>query len=135
MGAASWQAGAQGQHLGGPVQRLDLAFLVDADDDRVVGRGEVQADDVADFRLELRVGRELERLDPVRLDAPFPPDPGDRRERDPQLGGQEPCRPVRDPQPLRRAPVSVATTTSASSISAGRPERGSSSRPAMPPRR
>ena len=105
VGAALGQARAQRRHRGGAVQGLDLGLLVDRDHDRVVGRRQVEADDVADLGLQLRVGAELERLEPVRLDSPLAPDAGDSRERDAELGGQEPGRPVRDPQPPRRAPV------------------------------
>ena len=116
MGPAGGQAGPQREHRRGPVQGLDLAFLIDADHDRVVWRREVQADDVADLCLKLRVGAELEGLDPVRLDFPLAPDPGHAGEGDPLLGGQEPGRPVRDPQPAGGLPssASVATTTSIS---------------------
>ena len=100
MGAAGSQARAQRQHRRGPVQGLDLGFLIDADHDRVVRRVQAQANDIADLGFQLRVGAELKRLDPVRLDLPLAPDPGHARERDPQLRGQEPGRPVRDPQQL-----------------------------------
>jgi hypothetical protein len=70
-----------------------------------VTKREVQPDDVADLRLQLRVRAELERLQAVGLDAPLPLRPGHGRERDAQLRGQEPGRPVGDPQPLRRPPV------------------------------
>jgi hypothetical protein len=43
-----------------------------------------------EFRLKFRVGAELERLDPVRLDFPLAPNPGHAGEGDPPLDGQEP---------------------------------------------
>jgi hypothetical protein len=44
-----------------------LRLLVDAEHHRLVGRVEVQAHDVADLLDKKRIGRELERLLPVRL--------------------------------------------------------------------
>ena len=44
------------QHRLGPVERLDLGLLVDAEHDGTVGRVEVEADDVPDLGLERRVG-------------------------------------------------------------------------------
>ena len=62
-------ARAHGQQGLGAVERLDLAFLVDAQDQRPVRRGQVEADHVAHFRDEVGIGGELEGLDPVRLEA------------------------------------------------------------------
>lgn len=44
-------------------------LLVDAEDDRPLGRRGVEPDDVADLLHEQRIGRKLEGLDPVRLQA------------------------------------------------------------------
>lgn len=104
-GAALGQAGAQREYRGGPVRCLDLRLLVHRDHDGVVRRGQVQADDVADLGRQFRVGAELEGLDAVRTDVPPVLGPGHRGERDTQFGGQEPGRPVRDPQPFRRPAV------------------------------
>ena len=41
----------------GPVQGLDLALLIDREDQGLLGRVEIQADDVADLLDELRVRR------------------------------------------------------------------------------
>ena len=68
-------ARAHRQQRLGAVERLDLAFLVDAQDQRPIRRGHVQPDHVAHLRDEVGVGRELEGLDPVRLQAERPPDP------------------------------------------------------------
>jgi len=54
----------------------------------------VQPDDVSDLGIEFWVGGELERLLPPWLQVPFPPDPGDGGEGDPQLPGQQSRRPV-----------------------------------------
>ena len=102
MGGLLRQAGSHRQDRRGPVQGLDLRLLVDAQHDRVLGRVQVEPDDVADLRLQLRVGGELERLPPPRLQPPLAPDPRHPHIRDPQLAGQQPARPVRHPQLLRR---------------------------------
>jgi len=77
-----WDPGPQQQDRQSrqrPVQGLDLGLLVDTHDDRLRRRGQVEADDIADLRLELGVGGELERLGLPRLQPPPPPDPGHRR--------------------------------------------------------
>lgn len=79
VGLAGGQARPQREHRGSPVQGLDLRLLVHADHHGVFGRVQVQAHDVADLGLKLGVRGELERLDPVRGDAPLAPDPGHRR--------------------------------------------------------
>jgi hypothetical protein len=48
---------------------LDLAFLVDAQDQGFIRRIEIQTDDIADFFDEERVGGEFERAPSVGLDA------------------------------------------------------------------
>ena len=53
---------------------LDLALLVDREDDGVGGRIDVEADDGAQFGGKLRVGGQLALLDAVRLKAVFAPD-------------------------------------------------------------
>ena len=50
----------------GAVERLDLALLVDREDDGVGGRIDVEADDVLELLGELRVVRQLERADAMR---------------------------------------------------------------------
>ena len=45
------------------VERLDLALLIDREDDRMGGRIDVEADDVFEFLGELRIVRQLERAD------------------------------------------------------------------------
>jgi hypothetical protein len=54
---------------------LDLGLLIDAQNDRTLGRIEIQADDIADLRHELRVLGELPCLLAVWLKAKHPPDP------------------------------------------------------------
>jgi len=67
--------GLHRQHRLGPVERLNLGLLVDRQDDRPLGRREVEPDHVADLRLELGIGAPLERLGPVGLEAGLQPDP------------------------------------------------------------
>src|SRR5437773_2387802 len=49
----------------GAVEGLDLALLVDRENDGVGGRIDVEADDVPELRGELRVVRQLERPEPA----------------------------------------------------------------------
>ena len=55
------------------IKRLDLAFLVNAQHQRLVRRVHVEADDVGDFFLELGIVRHFERLQ-MRLEAGLAPD-------------------------------------------------------------
>ena len=68
-----------GQHRLCAVERLDLALLVDAEHKRTLGRVEIEAYDVAHLVDELRVARQLEALDPMRLQAEGAPDAVHRR--------------------------------------------------------
>src|SRR5260370_20773803 len=59
----------------GTIKRLNLALLVDRQDDRVVGRVDVEADDLVQFGRKLRIVGQLELAHPVRLEtmsAPYP---------------------------------------------------------------
>ncbi|MFI5477372.1 hypothetical protein ACIA6D_45495 [Streptomyces cacaoi] len=105
------------RHRADPAARLDLGFLVHADHDRLLRRSKIQPDDVTDLRLQLGISGKLERLDPVRLQAPLAPDLGHRAERQPQLRAQQPRRPVRHPRRADGRPFSagVATSTATSS--------------------
>ncbi len=71
----------RGQRLvrAGAGQGLDLGFLIDAHHHGIFRRGHVQAHHVPELGLQGGVGGELERLDPVRLNFPTPPDPGHGR--------------------------------------------------------
>jgi hypothetical protein len=44
------------------IECLDLALLIDAEDEGSVGRGKVKADDIADLVDEQRICRQLECL-------------------------------------------------------------------------
>jgi len=60
------------------IECLDLALLIDTEDEGSVGRGKVKADDIAHFVDEPRIVRQLERLATVRLQAERHPHPADR---------------------------------------------------------
>jgi hypothetical protein len=51
-----------------PIQRLDLAFLINAKDKCPVGRRKVKADDISYLVDEQRIVRQLEGLAAMRLD-------------------------------------------------------------------
>ena len=57
------------------VQRLNLALLVDGEDHGVFRRIDVEPDDIAKLRRELRVVRDPERAHPVRLQTVGAPEP------------------------------------------------------------
>ena len=82
------------QHRLGAVQRLDLALFVDAEHQRAVRRVEIEADDVAHLVDELRIARQLEALDAVRLQAEGAPDAVHRRRRDARRPGHRAAAPV-----------------------------------------
>ena len=84
-------------------KRLDLGLLVDAEHDRVLRRGEVQPDDVGDLGDQFGVGGELERLHPPRLHPVLAArSAAPSRRRSFRCVGEQPGRPVRDPELLRR---------------------------------
>ena len=64
-----------------PVESLDLRLLVDTQDDGVLRWVQVETDDIAHFLDEERVGRDLERLDPMRLEREGLPDAANRSRR------------------------------------------------------
>ena len=84
------------------VQRLDLGLLIHAQHDRVLRRGQIQPADVGDLPDQLGVGGEPERLRLPRLDPVGPPRAGDRGVGDLEPIGEQPGRPVRHPELLRR---------------------------------
>ncbi len=79
------------------IQCLHLDLLVAAQHQGMLRRRHIQTDDVFEFLDELRIARDLEGLDQVRLEAVGAPHLEHRRIGDAQLGGQ-----------LARAPVSGA---------------------------
>jgi len=60
----------------GPIERLDLALLVEGKDDGMGRRIDIKTYHVAQLRHEFRIGGKLELLDLERLQAMRPPDPG-----------------------------------------------------------
>lgn len=94
MAAALGLAGAHGQKRLGPVKGLDLALFVNADHERLIGRVEVKADDVPHLLNELRVRRQLERIDAMRLEREGPPDAMNRGGRYARRPGHIACAPV-----------------------------------------
>lgn len=67
-------AGPYRQHRLASVERLDLRLLVDVQHERLIGRRDVETDDVAHLRHEVGVSRQLERLKAVRLNSEGAPD-------------------------------------------------------------
>jgi hypothetical protein len=63
------------------IERLDLRLFVDAQHHRVLGRRQIQPNHIAHLGDEVRIGRQLERLLPVRLQPKRPPDPLHRADR------------------------------------------------------
>lgn len=74
VGLPSWDAGPQRQQGLRPVEGLDLALLVDAQDQSFVGRIQIQADHIAQLLHELLVPAEFERLDQMRFEVVMLPD-------------------------------------------------------------
>ena len=68
----------------GAVQRLNLALLVDRQDDGVRGRIDIEPDDVAQFVDEARIVGQLELAHPVRLEAVLAPDTLNRADAEPR---------------------------------------------------
>ena len=69
VGHRAGPAGLHRQAGLGSLQRLDLALFVDTEDQGLVGRVDIQADDVGELLDEPRVGRQFERPDAVRLQS------------------------------------------------------------------
>jgi AraC-like DNA-binding protein/CheY-like chemotaxis protein len=88
-------ARAQRQNRRGAVERLNLAFFIDRQEQGAIRRAEVQPDDVAHLVDEQRILRQLKRVDAVRLQGKRLPDPRDRRLTHVAVLGQAARRPVR----------------------------------------
>ena len=81
------------------VQRLNLALLIHAEHQRVIGRVHIQAHDVAHLLDQQRIGRQLESIGTMRLQAEGTPNPADRHPAESGGFGQS----ARAPMRLRRA--------------------------------
>src|SRR5262249_21120699 len=81
MSAALSLAGAHRQQRLGPIKRLDLRLLVDAQHDRALRWIEIKTDDIAHLFHKQRVRRELGGLAAMWLQAKRLPDAVDRRRR------------------------------------------------------
>src|SRR5437867_3091562 len=77
------------------VQRLNLAFLVAAEHQRMLRRVQVQPYDVQQLVLEPRIARELEGACQMRLDSIAPPDSANHGCAQSQVLGQSAGTPVR----------------------------------------
>src|SRR6478752_2882155 len=67
----------------GAIKRLNLALLIDRQDNGVVGRIDVEADDLVQFGGKLRIVRQFELTHPVRLEAMSTPYPLHRTDANP----------------------------------------------------
>ena len=74
MGEGARAAPLHGQRRLRPVECLDLALLVDAQDDGLVGRVEIETHDVDELLGEVRVPAQLEAAHPVGRQAMSVPD-------------------------------------------------------------
>src|SRR5437764_1205746 len=72
------------------IKRLNLALLVDGQDNGVVGRIDVETDDLVQFGCKLRIVGQLELAHPVRLEAMSTPYPLHRADANPS--GLRHCR-------------------------------------------
>ncbi len=64
----------EGQAGLGAVQSLNLALFIDTKNDGLVGRIEIEADNIGQFFEKLRIARQLERLRPMRFEVVALPD-------------------------------------------------------------
>src|SRR5258705_13874505 len=86
----------------GAIKRLNLALLIDRQDNGVVGRVDVEADDLVQFGGKLRIVGQLELTHPVRLEAMSTPYPLHRADANPDRLRHG--RTVPGTGPRRRAP-------------------------------
>ena len=77
MATALDLSGAHGQKRRSAIQRLNLALLVHAQNQRSVGRVQIEADDVADLVDKQRITAQLKGLAAMRLQGKSAPDATD----------------------------------------------------------
>ena len=94
VGSAFGDTRRHRQHRLFAVQRLDLRFFIYTQHDSPVRRRHVKADDVLHLVDEQRIGREFERLAPMRLKAEGGPDAPDCRMRQARCCGHRSDRPM-----------------------------------------
>src|SRR5215216_3512545 len=82
------------------IEGLHLALLIAAEDDRMLGRMQVEADHILELLHKLRVLRDFERPHQMWLQAMRPPDTANRAVTDIQSFGEGTLAPLRR---LRRA--------------------------------
>jgi hypothetical protein len=63
----------------GAIERLDLAFLIHRQNDRMFRRMQIQSHHILQFLLEVWILTELEGADPMGAEAMGGPDPLDKR--------------------------------------------------------
>ncbi len=78
----------------GSVERLDLALLIDTEDQRFVGWIQVKADHIGELLHKLRIPADLKRRDPVGLQTVLLPNAANRRFADALGFGHHPRAPV-----------------------------------------
>ena len=122
--AALGLARAHGPERLRAIQRLNSRLLIDAQHHRVLRWIHVEPDDVPHLLDEQRVGRQLEGLHSVRLQAERPPDPTDRHPTQPRRARHAADTPVRLParrrfQRSRQHPLDLRIGNGA-----GRPRAG-----------
>lgn len=76
-------AWTHGQHRLTAIERLDLRLLVDAQHQRMRRRRDVETDNVTHLGDEVGIGRQLEGIQPMRLQPECAPDALDSRHRQP----------------------------------------------------
>ena len=122
-------AGAHRQHGLRAIQRLNLRFLIDTEHDGMRRRMHVQADDVPHLVDEQRIGRQLERLGAMRLQAKRAPDLLNRRAPQPARFRHAAAAPVRLAARRVSSVRTITCSICSSLICRGVPGRGSSYSP------
>ena len=102
-------AGLERQTRLGAVERLDLAFLVDREHDRMARRRQVEPDNVRELGDEVGIAAALEGADAVRLQPVRRPDPLHGPQRQP--GWPWPSSGRSSASPRRAAQPQVSATT------------------------
>jgi hypothetical protein len=94
MGHRPGAAGLHRQARLGAVERLDLALLVDRENNGMVGRIDVETDDILELGGEVRIVRQFERANAVRRDPVGFEDALSQTQADARRLRQHPARPM-----------------------------------------